>query len=190
LYIFAVQVFPFALRMIKAISPRNRLCILAPLLYFLSTVKPLLDLNYNFGIISAFARLAALVALPDFLQGLNVALLFLDYDWKKNPWGFQQKVLIFPILTAAVAPIVVKMAKITHSSFVDVSTVANFLVNFPGRGGMTTPTPYHLTILYFYFYFIFPHCVHLCLALVQSWPLAAFYFARDLLCSSWSSLDS
>ena len=107
--------------MIQAISPRNRLYVLAPLLYLFSTIKPLVDLNYNFGIISAFARVTAIIALPDFLQGMNVALLFLDYDWKKNPMGFQQKTLAIPVLTAALVPILVGIAKVTHSSFMNVS---------------------------------------------------------------------
>jgi hypothetical protein len=108
--------------MIQAVSPRNRLYVLAPLLYLFSTIKPLVDLNYNFGIISAFARVAAIIALPDFLQGMNVAFLFLDYDWKKNPMGFQQKTLAIPVLAAALVPILVKIAKVTHSSFMNVSS--------------------------------------------------------------------
>lgn len=68
-------------------------------------VKPLIDLNYNFGIVS----------------GMNVALLFLDYDWDMNPMKFRGKALAVPICIAAILPTLVKIAKVTHSSFMNVS---------------------------------------------------------------------
>ena len=121
LVLLAKQIFPFALRMIKATSPRHRVVFLVPLLYLCSAVKPLLDLNHNLGIVSGMARFAVLAAVPDFLQGMNVALLFLDYDWDKNPLGFQEKALALPLCVAAILPTLVKIAKVTHSSFMNVS---------------------------------------------------------------------
>ena len=113
--------------MMKAVSPRHRLFVLAPVLYLFSTVKPLLDLNYNLGIISAFARLASVVALPDFLQGINVALLFLEYGGKKKPMGLKQKALIIPICLAAAVPLLVKVTKVNHSPFMNVSFLISWV---------------------------------------------------------------
>ena len=54
--------------MLKAVSTRNRVLVVMPLLLACSIAKPVADLSVNLGIISGLARLAALSSIPDFLQ--------------------------------------------------------------------------------------------------------------------------
>lgn len=42
------------------------------------------DLSVNLGALSGLARIAALASIPDFLQGINLGLLFLEHDWGKS----------------------------------------------------------------------------------------------------------
>lgn len=83
-------VFPFAVRMLKACSPRFRAFVLLPFLFACSIAKPVADLSINLGAISGLARIAALASIPDFLQGINLGLLFLEHDWSKHPVVFQR----------------------------------------------------------------------------------------------------
>jgi len=83
-------IFPFAVRMLKACSPRTRLFVCMPLIFMCSIAKPLADLSINLGVISGMARIAALASIPDFLQGINLGLLFLEHDWTHHPKIFQK----------------------------------------------------------------------------------------------------
>jgi peptidoglycan/LPS O-acetylase OafA/YrhL len=83
-------IFPFAVRMLKACSPRTRLFVCMPLFFACSIAKPLADLSINLGVISGMARIAALASIPDFLQGINLGLLFLEHDWTHHPKIFQK----------------------------------------------------------------------------------------------------
>ncbi len=76
--------------MLKACSPRFRACVLLPFLFACSIAKPVADLSVNLGAISGLARIAALASIPDFLQGINLGLLFLEHDWTRHPIVFQR----------------------------------------------------------------------------------------------------
>ena len=83
-------IFPFAVRMFKACSSKVKIFVVMPLLFTCSIGKPLADLSVNLGVLSGMARIAALASVPDFLQGINRGLLFLEHDWSKHPLIFQK----------------------------------------------------------------------------------------------------
>ena len=83
-------IFPFAVRMLKACSPRMRLYVCMPLFFACSIAKPVADLSVNLGVITGMARIAALASIPDFLQGVNLGLLFLEHDWTRHPKVLQK----------------------------------------------------------------------------------------------------
>lgn len=76
--------------MLKACSPRFRAYVVLPFLFCCSIAKPVADLSVNLGALSGLARIAALASIPDFLQGINLGLLFLEHDWTKHPVVLQR----------------------------------------------------------------------------------------------------
>ncbi|TFJ81957.1 hypothetical protein NSK_006625 [Nannochloropsis salina CCMP1776] len=84
------SIFPFSVRMLKACSRRTRIFVCMPIFFACSIAKPVSDLSVNLGILSGLVRLAALSSIPDFLQGINLGILFLEHDWTKHPLVLQK----------------------------------------------------------------------------------------------------
>lgn len=51
---------------------------------------PGLDLGLNTGILHVFTRTIAICSIANFLQGVNLGLLFIEHDWSKHPVFLQR----------------------------------------------------------------------------------------------------
>ena len=69
----------------QALPSRFRTYAMPLLLYIASLAEPLLDVGVNTGFLHLFIRVFALCSIANFLQGINLALIFLDTDWSKHP---------------------------------------------------------------------------------------------------------
>lgn len=108
-FLILYGLFPYTLRLMQAVPSKFRWYIMPPLLYAASLTEPLLDIGVNTGFLHLFFRLFALCSIANFLQGINLALIFLETDWSKHPLLIRRcaasATMIFIIYTCWFVPI-------------------------------------------------------------------------------------